>query len=235
MAEDNVPDNSNEGGENTSTETNSESTSTPNTIEIPEGVDPKVIEQMVQAGIDRELKPVKDNLNAAYAARDAEAAKVAAFEKKEREAEIQRLKDAGEEKKAHEMELAEIRATNEALRKTNIELSRDVEVRRALSAHEFRSDKAADMAFKEISASLIQDENGAWVSKSGAPATEYVSSFIGDEANAFLLRQKPNTGTGSTATTTVPANSGEHKSIFSRTQDEVLKMAAEGKLPSQQN
>jgi hypothetical protein len=46
----------------------------------------------IQAGIDAALQPIKAKLDNAYAARDEALAKVAEFERKEREREIARLK-----------------------------------------------------------------------------------------------------------------------------------------------
>ena len=201
---------------------------------LPEGVDAELMQKLIQEGIDEALGPIKDNLDSAYAERDAEKARVAEFEQKERDLEIQRLKDIGEHQKAHDIEIKALQDERDALKATNIGLTRDTEVQKALGKYTFRSDKAADMAFKEISANLIQDENGTWVSKDGVAIGEHVNSFVTSEDNSFLLKQKPNTGTGSTASTTTPPASDEGKSLFDRPQAEVLQMAAERKLPTQQ-
>ena len=200
---------------------------------VPDGVDPEVIKALVQEGIDAALKPIKENLDAAYAARDEALTKVATYEQKEREAEVERLKTEGEHQKAFELELAQERAAKEALQKRNTELSRDVEVRSALSNIEFRNENAAEMAYKEIVTGLVQNDDGAWIHKDGTSIGEHVKAFASNENNAFLLKQQVNTGTGSTATTTSPAGGDKKKSLFDIPQAEVLQMAAEGKLPSQ--
>lgn len=200
---------------------------------LPEGVDPEMFKKLVQEGIDAALQPIKENLDKAYSARDELAKQVAAFEQEKREAEIQRLKEEGNHKEAYEKELAAIRAENDALAKTNVQLTRDIHVRNALNAHEFRSTNAREMAFKEIVADLVQNEQGEWVHKTGTNVSEYINNFVGNEDNSFLLKPKVNAGTGQPPTTT-SAPGDEPKSIFSRPQAEVLKMAAEGKLPGQQ-
>jgi hypothetical protein len=202
-------------------------------VELPEGVDPKVIKALVQEGIDAALQPIKENLDKAYASRDELAKQVAEFQQKEREAEIQRLKEEGNHKEAYEKELAAIRAERDALGKTNVKLTRDIEVRNALTAHEFRSANAREMAFKEIVGDLVQNEQGVWVHKSGTPITDHITSFVSNEDNSFLLKQKVNSGTGQPPTTT-SVKPTEETSLFKRPQAEVLQMAAEGKLPNQQ-
>jgi hypothetical protein len=206
----------------------------PESTKLPEGVDPALIKKLIQEGVDAALAPVKENLDSAYAARDEANKKVAEFEQKERDAEIQRLKDEGKHKEAHEAEISALKATNETLKKTNTNLTRDIDVRNVLGQHEFRNNSATEMAFKEVVGGLVQNEQGVWVTKDGSTVEDSVNSFIANEDNAFLLKQKPNTGTGSTATKTTPADDG-NKSLFKMSQAEVLQRAAEGKLPTQQN
>ena len=194
-------------------------------------VDDELIAKLVQEGIDKALAPIKENLNSAYSARDEALKQVAEFEQQKKDAEIQRLKDEGQHKEAFEKEMAEAKAREAALEKRNTELTRDVELRSALSATKFRSENAAEMAFKEIAAQLVKGEDGNWVHKSGVAIKDFTNTFTADEANAFLLEQKPNTGTGSQQTKTTPVNVNEGKSLFSLPQSEVLKMAEEGKLP----
>jgi len=203
-----------------------------NKIEIPKGVDPDLIKRLVQEGIDEALNPVKENLNSAYAARDEALQAVAKYEQEKRDAEVARLKEEGEFKKAHELEMSQAKAREEALKKRNIELTRDVDLRRALSTTEFRSENAAEMAYKDIVSGLVQNEQGDWVHKTGASIQDYTKSFLSDEANAFLLKQKVSTGAGSTTITPGSADD-EPKSLFKMSQAEVLQRAAEGKLPTQ--
>ena len=185
----------------------------------------------VQAAVDVQLRDAKDALNKAYEARDAANAKVKELEQKIRDDEIARLKEEGKHQEALEKELEDSRAEREALKKKNIELTRDIELRNALAAHPFRNGNATDMAYREIVQNLVQDENGVWVTRDGKTISDAVNSFISDEDNAFLLKAKQNSGTGSPPPKTPGDTPLNGKSIFELSQAEVLKLAQEGKLP----
>ena len=177
--------------------------------------------------ITERLKPIKEKLDRAFAERDELARKLAEKEQRDREAEIQRLKDAGKETEALNMQLAAEKAAKEALERRNIELTRDIELKDALVGLPFKNDKALRLAQSEIAAELIQDENGLWKHKSGVSIADYVKNFANNPANEFLFKAKINNGAGdvTTTTTVIPG-----KSIFEMSQEEVIKQAAEGKL-----
>ena len=187
------------------------------------------IQAMIKSAVADAVKDVKVKLDAAYAKRDEALQKVSEFEQKERDLEIKRLQDAGKEREAFELQLAELKANQETLQKRNLELSRDVDARQALSAFAFRNEKAAKMAFDEVTSQLVQNEKGEWVHKSGVAVKDFVKTFAENEDNAFLFKQKQNSGNGSQ--NIPPSSNTTKKSLFEMTQDEVLQMAAEGKLP----
>jgi hypothetical protein len=193
--------------------------------------DQDMISKLVKDRLEKELAPIKANLDKAYAARDAALKKNAEFEAKEREQTLKKLEEDGKHKEAFEMRLAEEKATNEALRKQNTELSRDVAVRDALKSYTFRNDKASDMAYKEIVSNLVQNEQGQWVHRTGISIKDYCEAFSRDDEQSFLFKAKVNTGGGSQGS---GAGTGEaptgKKSLFNMSQAEVLKLAAEGKL-----
>ena len=191
--------------------------------------DDDLVKKLVEERIGESLKPIKEKLDKAYSARDEALKKVAEFERKEKEAELKRLQEEGKYKEAYEIQLAEEKARREAIEKRNIELTRDLEVKNTLTSVEFRNERAADVAYKEIVSNLVQNENGAWVHRSGVSVKDFIKSFVDDENNAFLLKPKASSGSGISSVKTLPA-SGEKKSLFSMSQDEVLKMAREGKL-----
>jgi hypothetical protein len=189
------------------------------------------IDKLVADKVSEQLKDIKGKLDNAYAARDEALKKIADFEQEKRDAELKRMKDEGKEKEAYELQLAEEKAKREALERRNTELTRDIEVRNALGTHQFRSDKALEMAFKEIAGQLVKNESGSWVHKSGVSVKDFVQTFAEDENNAFLFRQKTSSGAGTPAARTNPS-SNQQKSLFAMSQEEVIKMAREGKLPS---
>jgi|GEM_PF-1793243 len=194
--------------------------------------DSEMISKLVQERLDAELANIKKSLDNAYKQRDEYQAKVAAFEAKEREATVKRLSEEGKFKEAYEIQLAEERAANAALAKRNTELSRDVNVREALRSMSFRNDKAAEMAFKEITGNLVQDDKKQWIHRSGISIKEYCEAFSKDEEQSFLFKVKSNSGGGSTSSGRgeILADVKKPKSLFDMTQSEVLKLAAEGKL-----
>lgn len=197
----------------------------------PEPKKPEITPE-IQAMIDEALKPIKEKLDGAYSARDAALRDKAALEQKAREEEQARLRAAGKEQEAIALELADTKAKLSASEQRVVELSRDGELRSALAGHRFRSDNAREMAFRELVGTLVRDDNGVWKSKTGADIASTVKAFVEAEANSFLLTPKQNSGGGSGS----PGNGGapdSNKSLFERTQEDVLKMASEGRLRRQ--
>jgi len=190
----------------------------------------KTTEDTIQKLIDDRLKPMKENLDRAYKSRDEALKKVQEFEKKQRDEEIKRLQEEGKHREAYEMQIAEERAKREALEKQNIELTRDLEVRNLLTDMEFRNDKARDLAFQEIVRDLVQDDKKQWVHRSGVSVKDFIKGFAENQDNSFLFKQRVSSGSSTKVT---PSSGDGNKSLFARSQDEVLKLAREGKLPNQ--
>jgi len=190
-----------------------------------------LIKKQIQAGIDEALKPIKQNLDKAYAQRDEAKAKLEEIEQKRREAELERLKEEGKHKEAFDIELKNEREKREALEKKNIELTRDITLKGALSTLDFRNERAMKMATVEIVDQLVRDERGEWVHKSGVSINDFVKTFAETESNEFLFKQKLNSGGGGSKVKDGDFKS-QPKSLFEMSQADVLKLAAEGKLPS---
>ncbi|WP_396189593.1 hypothetical protein [Flavobacterium sp.] len=188
------------------------------------------VDKIIQSKIDEQLKDIKGKLDKAYGARDEALKKVADFEKEKREAELKRLQEEGKHKEAYEMQLAEEKTKREAAEKRNIELTRDIDVRSTLMAQPFRNDNALEMAYREIVGQLVQNEQGVWVHKTGLSISDYVKAFAENDANSFLFKVKQSSGSGSSGVNSSNNDSSEKKSLFAMSQDEVLKMAREGKL-----
>lgn len=190
-----------------------------------------VVEKLVDSRVKEAIKDIKDKLDKAYSARDEALRKAAELEQIKKQDEIRRLQEDGKHKEALEMQLAEERAQKAAMEKRLVELTRDMELRNALSTYSFRNDNAASMAYREIVGQLAQDEKGVWRHASGVSLKDFVRQFTEDAENAFLLKPKVSSGSGS-STTKVIDTSGNHsgKSVFAMSQEEVLKLAREGKL-----
>ena len=196
-------------------------------------VDQELVAKYVEERVKEQIKDFKSKVDSAFEARDAALKKIAEFEKKEREAEVKRLKEEGKEREAYELQLAEQRARADALEKQNTELTRDVAVRGLLANLNFRNDKAVEMAYKEVIGNLVRDENNNWVHRTGIPIREYVKMFADSDDNAFLFKAKVSTGGGGSGPKKEgDTSSGDTGSLFKKSQDEVIKLAMEGKLPS---
>lgn len=190
------------------------------------------LSELVKQQVEDQLKDIKQKLNNAYGARDEALKKVAEFEQARKEAELKRLQEEGKHKEAYELQLAEEKAKREAVERRNIELTRDIEVRDALKGYSFRNDSATEMAYREIVTQLIQSENGVWVHKSGISIRDFVKAFSDNEDNSFLFKPKVSSGSGSTSSKgTSNSSNDKAKSLFDLSQEEVLKLAQEGKLP----
>jgi len=193
----------------------------------------ELFKKAVEEAAAEKLKEIKAKLDGAYSTRDELAKKLKEKEDADRAAELKRLQDEGKHREAYDLQMKELNEKNERLAAQNIELTRNVEVRSALSALEFRSDNAREMAFKEITGDLIRDEKGVWVHKTGVPIAAFVKSFSEDVANEFLFKPKANSGAGAGGGGGNNNAGAGGKSLFEMSQADVLKLAAEGKLPNQ--
>jgi hypothetical protein len=190
------------------------------------------VEKLVESRIRDALKDIKNKLDTAYTSRDDALKRLAELEQGRKQEELRRLQDEGKHKEALELQLAEERAQKSAYEKRVIELTRDMELRSALVSYSFKNDNAFNMAYREVVEQLTQDETGVWRHKSGVSLKDFVKQFADAEENAFLLKPKVSSGSGiSPSSRTTNTSSGlDGKSIFSLSQEEVLKLAREGKL-----
>lgn len=219
--------------DNTQTQTPDTTTQTPPVTQTTQAADPNTttdpnVQKLLDERIAAALSEIKPKLDSAYAARDEALRKVAEFEKKEKEAQLKLLEEQGKIKEAAELRLAEKDAELATLKRQNTELSRDVQIRNALSGLDFRNEAASNMAYKEVIAGLVQNENGQWVHKSGISVKDFIEQFAKSEDNSFLFKPKQSSGTGSTTTSGTPSTG--KKSVFEMTQAEVLARAAKGEF-----
>ena len=207
---------------NQNSETNTQQTSSSSTT-----VD---VAKLVAEKVAEELKDIKSKLDKAYSLRDEALSKVAEFERIKKEEEIKRLQEEGKHKEVYELQLAELQGKLKDLENANISLSRDAQVREAIAGLEFRNDKAMAVAIREITGELVRNEHGAWVHKSGVSIRDYVDLFSKDDNQSFLFKPKVSSGGGSSAPSS-SNNGGTAKSLFEMSQEDVLKLAEQGKLP----
>lgn len=183
----------------------------------------------IEAAVQERLKQMKDNMDRMVRERDEALKAKAEVEQAQKAAEIERLEAEGKLKEALEMKLAEANAKLKVFEEENTKLNRDNVVNSQLATLEFRNERSRQMAQRDIVEQLVQNENGAWVHKSGSSIQEFIDSYSKSEDNEFLFRVKANSGSG-TATPAAQAPSSEAKSISQMTTEEILNMAAKGQL-----
>tara|TARA_B100000780_G_scaffold218738_1_gene157855 strand:+ start:255 stop:914 length:660 start_codon:yes stop_codon:yes gene_type:complete len=154
------------------------------------------IKSLVDAEVSKAIKNIKSNLDNAYTERDNALAAVAEAKSQKQKSEIESLEKQGKHSEVMQMKIAEMSAKLETYEQKNTELSRDNAVRSQLNSLNFKSDKAATMAYQDIVGSLKKDSTGNWVHENGLSINDAVSSYAKDDNNAFLFSVKANAGTG---------------------------------------
>jgi len=187
------------------------------------------IKQMVDEEVSKAIKNIKVNLDNAYKERDEAISQIEKIKEEKRQAEISSLEQQGKHAEAMQMKLNEVNQRLQQYEQKNTELSRDNAVRTQLNALNFKSEKAANMAYSDIVNSLKKDATGNWVHESGLSISETVSNYAKDENNAFLFSVKANMGTGinpaKPSTGTNPVTS-----IKDMSTDELLNAVAKGQI-----
>jgi len=187
------------------------------------------IKQMVDAEVSKAISNIKVNLDNAYKQRDEALSEVNKIKEEKRQTEIQSLEQQGKHAEAMQMKLNEVNKRLEQYEQKNTELSRDNAVRTQLNALNFKSEKAAEMAYSDIVNSLKKDATGNWVHETGSSISETVSNYAKDDDNAFLFSVKANMGSGISpakpSTGTNPVGS-----IKDMSTDEMLNAIAKGQV-----
>ena len=185
------------------------------------------IKQMVDEEVSKAISNIKLNLDNAYKERDNALGEIEKIKVEKRQAEISSLEQQGKHSEAMQIKLNEMNVKLEAYEQKNTELSRDNAVRTQLNSLNFKSEKAANMAYSDIVKSLKKDALGNWVNENGTSINETVSSYSKDDGNSFLFSVKANTGSGITpakpSTGTTPVSS-----IKDMTTDEMLNAVSKG-------
>jgi hypothetical protein len=94
---------------------------------------------------------------------------------------------------------------------------------------DFKSDKAAKLAYTDIVGSLKKDASGNWIHENGNSIEDAVSSYAKDDNNAFLFSVKANAGTGINPAKPASGNNPV-KSIKEMSTQEMLDAVAKGQV-----
>ena len=187
------------------------------------------VKQMVDEEVSKAISNIKLNLDNAYKERDNALGEIEKIKVEKRQAEISSLEQQGKHSEAMQIKLNEMNVKLEAYEQKNTELSRDNAVRTQLNSLNFKSEKAANMAYSDIVKSLKKDALGNWVNENGTSINETVSSYAKDEGNSFLFSVKANMGSGITpakpSTGSTPVSS-----IKDMTTDEMLNAVSKGQV-----
>jgi len=193
----------------------------------------EVTEDALEAAVNERLSKMKANMDRMASERD-EALKIKnQMEADAKSAKIKQLEEEGKLQELAEMKIADLEAKLKVFEAENVKLNRDNVVNTKLGALDFRNDRSRDMARKDIVDQLVQSEEGAWVHKSGVGINDFIESYSKSEDNSFLFRVKSNSGAGTSATPSQTSAPSENKSIMDMSTDEVLALAAAGKLGTQ--
>ena len=192
-------------------------------------VDNTDIKSLVDAEVSKAIKNIKSNLDNAYSERDNALAAVAEAKSEKQKAEIEALEKQGKHSEVMQMKIAEMSAKLETYEQKNTELSRDNAVRSQLNSLNFKSDKAANMAYQDIVGSLKKDATGNWVHENGLSISDAVSSYSKDDNNAFLFSVKANAGSGVNPAKPASGNNPV-KSIKEMSTDELLANIEKGNV-----
>lgn len=192
-------------------------------------VDNTDIKSLVDAEVSKAIKNIKSNLDNAYSERDNALAAVAEAKSEKQKAEIEALEKQGKHSEVMQMKIAEMSAKLETYEQKNTELSRDNAVRSQLNSLNFKSDKAANMAYQDIVGSLKKDATGNWVHENGLSINDAVSSYSKDDNNAFLFSVKANAGSGVNPAKPASGNNPV-KSIKEMSTDELLANIEKGNV-----
>jgi hypothetical protein len=192
-------------------------------------VDNTDIKSLVDAEVAKAIKNIKSNLDNAYSERDNALAAVAEAKSEKQKAEIEALEKQGKHSEVMQMKIAEMSAKLETYEQKNTELSRDNAVRSQLNSLNFKSDKAANMAYQDIVGSLKKDATGNWIHENGLSINDAVSSYAKDDNNAFLFSVKANAGSGINPAKPASGNNPV-KSIKEMSTDELLANIEKGNV-----
>ena len=188
----------------------------------------------IKKGVEEALKPIKANLDKVYEERDIAITGLQKFQDAEKAQKLKDLEAAGKHKEVFDLQMKEKDDENATLKATNLKLTRDASLKAELGLLDFRNVSASSMAYREIVADLVQNEEKAWVHKSGVSIADFVATYAKNEDHAFLFKANISSGGGGKKIVKGKGGDGDN-SLFSKSQAEVLKMAKEGKLPNQQN
>jgi hypothetical protein len=167
------------------------------------------IAKLVEQRVAEQLQDIKGKLDSAYEIRDEAIKEAAKIKEEQKTVQINKLEEEGKHKEVYELKLADLEGKLEARNSQITELTRNQAVREAISGLEFRNESASKMAYTEILSDLIQDENGAWIHKSGISIKEFASLYRKDDEKSFLFKPKQssgvNTGTPTSALQSDPS------------------------------
>jgi hypothetical protein len=185
--------------------------------------------ELLEKLVAEKLKGMKSNVDKAYKQAETLAKENARLKAEQQENARKKLEDEGKHLEAEKLRRVELEETVKVLNERLVAFTRDKEVDREISSLPFKSEYAKEMAFKSIVEELVQDDDGAWVHKSGASLKDYVKTFAKDPIKEFLFKPKENQGAGQGGFKGT-AQGGKPKDLSKMTSAELLEAAQKGLL-----
>ena len=185
------------------------------------------VRRLAEQLVAQEVAAMKEKLNEAYGRRDAAEKKAADQARQLREQELAAMEANGKAMEALQARLQDAEAARASLEAQLVTLTRDQEVGSLLDPAEFANSRSREIALREITSQLTKDESGRWVHRTGLDLRSFVTTFLKEPDNAFLLKSKTSTGAG------VPSGKSggtTQKRLTEMTSAELLEAAQQGLL-----
>ena len=189
--------------------------------------------QLLEALVQDQLKGFKEKVDRAYKERDEALQEAARAKANQKETERKKLTEEGKHLEVAQLRITELEEDLRVRSERLTAVERDRALDAALQDLPFRNDFARDTAFQTIIKDLVYDEDdGAWVHKTGASLKDYAKAFSKDPTKDFFFQAKTNSGTGTGNDKTTSGNKGRPPSLEGLSTAELLKLAKDGKLSS---
>lgn len=187
------------------------------------------IKAQVDAMVEERLKEVKSKLDSAYGARDEAIQKATRLAEEAKQREMEALTAAGKHQEVLQMKLTAAEEQLKMFKERITGFERDSVVQEQLRGLSFRNDRSAEMAYRTVVEQLVQNNDGAWVHRTGVPIKDFVSAFAKDPEYEFLFQPKSNSGAGSGNGNGAP-NTKLNKKVTDMTTQELMAAAQSGQF-----
>jgi vacuolar-type H+-ATPase subunit I/STV1 len=191
----------------------------------------EALKKLIEKETETRLAKAKQGLDKSYSKLDEIKKENEKLKSDMKALERKRLTEEGKHLEVANAKLSDLTEENRVLKERLTALTRDRELERHLSSLDFKNDSARSSAFKTIISDLVHDEeNSEWVHKSGVSIEEFIKAFSKDPNNDFYFKVKDSNGAGSSSRKEQGGNKPRPASLKGLSTEEVIALAAAGKL-----